>query len=138
MKANMKLGLVGILVSSVLCMGACVGQVDPKGTADPVGEAAQALVTCTSDCSGVPNSQGFSETCVTSCDATDTQITCDGTVIQCPTCSPKMGQTCLVQVCHCGKASQAFYGTVQCDGTCYTSDPYECCCELTGKGWTWC
>jgi hypothetical protein len=125
MKSNMKLGFVGLLVCSVLGAAACLGQTDPPPEA--VGEAKQKLVTCSSDCSGVPNSEPFSMTCQTSCTATNAQITCDGTVTPCPTCVANMGQSCRAELCHCCKASRWLEGTIDCYGVCQTND--YCCCD---------
>lgn len=132
MKSNIKLGFFGILMCGGLCASACVGQVDPPGTEGPVGEAEQALVTCTSNCSGVLNGQSFSQTCNTSCVATNTQITCDGVVTACTSCSANYGLSCTAGTCHCGVSTRHLAGTYDCNGVCQTAD--YCCC-VNGR---WC
>jgi hypothetical protein len=132
MKSNLKLGFVGLLLVSAFGAFACVGAAEPPGTEGPVAEAKQELVTCASDCTGVPNSQPISQTCQTSCTATNTSITCDGVTTYCVSCAADYGQTCVYE--HCGRCGlhggYVIYGTYDCSGTCQ-SDNY-CCCS---NGW---
>lgn len=127
MKSNMRFGVMGVLLLSTgLLVNACVAQVDPSEP-EPVGEAAQASQTCSSDCSGVVNGIPFSKTCATSCTADTVSITCDGTYYACQqNCSPLYGQSCGSLRCTCMTIPKHY----DCNGHCVPDDVCSCCGSL--------
>jgi hypothetical protein len=127
MKTNVKLSIASILLLSVgLLVSACAGPVEPTAAPSSVGEVQQDSQVCMSDCSGVQGGIGFTKTCTSSCTATNTGITCDGTFFACQqACSPLEGHSCGTPLrCACATFPRHY----DCDGVCVPDDDCSSCC----------
>lgn len=79
----MKLLSLGFFVAIALGGAACATPAEPSEGDEPTGEAAQEIVSCSSDCSGVRDASPISVTCVDWCSATNTEVVCDGVTTAC-------------------------------------------------------
>jgi hypothetical protein len=130
MKSHPSLALAGVFAMALFA-NACLGSAEPPGTEGPVGEAHQAVVTCSSTCSDVPGAQPIGPfTCNTQCDATNSQVTCDSVVTYCASqCVADYGGDCEYWGCPaCGGHKYMIPGNYNCKGVCEPS-AQMCCCE---------